>query len=249
LADPRYTASGSFRVRPHRPWRTFVVAALVVIAVGAGGWSLYDLGLRHGGYRGEAARATEAHLRTQVEELRDRVDELVERNTLLERAERIEREARKRLRDMIEQREQRIAQLEKQLAFYRNLVSPSKMEPGLHIRRAALTPVEGVERLFRYEIVVSQVNESDTYVSGRIDWQIEGRRDGEAASAELRDWIASDSAEMEFRFKYFQTLSGRVRVPEGFEPARVQLLVVPSGDRLEALEESYAWDALLSGGT
>ncbi len=247
--DPRYTASGSFRVRPHRPWRTLVVAVLVVIGLGVGGWSLYELGLRHGGHQAESARATEAHLRLELEELRSRVDELLRDNTLLERAERIEREARRRLRSVIEEREQRIAQLEKELAFYRNLVSPSKMEPGLHVRQATLRPVEGNAGMYEYDIVVSQVNESDTYVSGRIDWRIEGRRDGESVTAKLGDWIAGDSADTQFRFKYFQRMSGRIQVPPGFEPARVQLLVLPSGDRLEALEKSYSWDALLSGGT
>ncbi len=249
MADPRYTASGSFRVRPHRPWRTFVVAVLVVIGLGAGGWTLYELGLRHGGYQAESARATEAHLRIELEELRNRMEELRRENTLLERSEQVEREARSRLRAVIEKREQRIAELEKELAFYRNLVSPSKTEPGLHIRQARLRPVEGMARVYAYEVVVSQVNESDTYVSGRIDWRIEGRRGGEPATAKLSDWITGDDADTAFRFKYFQRLSGRIQVPQGFEPTRVQLLVLPSGDRLEALEQSYSWDSLLSGGT
>lgn len=236
-------------MRPHRPWRTLVVAVLVVIGLGAGGWTLYELGRRHGGYQAESARATEAHLRIQLEELRNRLDELRRENTLLERAEEVEREARGRLRGVIKQHEQRIAELEKELAFYRNLVSPSKMEPGLHVRQARLRPVDGMDRVYAYEVVVSQVNESDTYVSGRIDWRIEGRRGGESVTAKLSEWVTGDGADTQFRFKYFQRLSGQIQVPQGLEPIRVQLLVLPSGDRLEALEQSYSWDSLLSGGT
>lgn len=248
MADPRYTASGSFRVRPHRPWRTFAVATLLVIGLGVGGWTLYELGLRHGGYQAESARAAQAHLRIQLDELRSKVEELSRENTLLERAERIEREARSRLRGVISEREERIAELEKELAFYRNLVSPSKMEPGLHVRQARLRPVDGMPRVYTYEVVVSQVNDSDSYVSGRIDWRFEGRRGGESVTAGLDEWIIGDDADTQFRFKYFQRLSGRIRVPQGVEPIRVQLRVLPSGDRLEALEQSYSWDSLLSGG-
>ncbi len=248
MAEPRYTASGSFRVRPHRPWRTGVVVVLLVVAVGIGGWSLYELGLRHGGYHAQAVRATEAHLRSQVHELRDRVRELSRQNTLLERAKRIERRARERLRNTIEEQDQRIAVLKEERNFYRNLVSPSKMEPGLHLRRFSLRPVEGKAREYRYEIVVTQVNESDRYVSGRIDLTIDGRRGGSRATAALEDWTVGEDAQTGFRFKYFQTLTGHIRVPDGFEPVRAQLHIVPNGGRVEDLEKSFAWDALLSGG-
>ncbi|MDZ7747445.1 MAG: DUF6776 family protein [Halofilum sp. (in: g-proteobacteria)] len=248
MADPRYTASGSFRVRPHRPWRNVILGAIALAALGAGGWALYELGLRHGGYEARMARATEAHLRIDVEELRDRVSKLAQRNTLLERAERIEREARERLRGVIEAREGRIAQLQEELAFYRNLVSPSEMEPGLHIRRLSLRAVDGAARLYEYELVLTQINSSDRYVSGRIDLSVRGRRGGDAATVELADLATDEEPETEFRFKYFQTLTGRISVPQGVEPDRLRLRVAPSGGRLESLEEDYSWDSLLSGG-
>lgn len=248
MADPRYTASGSFRVRPHRPWRTVAVAVLVVIGLGAGGWSLYELGQRHGGYKARMARATEAHLRVELSELRERISELSRRNTLLERAERIEREARERLRGVIEAREGRIAQLQEELAFYRNLVSPSEMQPGLHVRRLTLEPIAGAPRLYGYELVLTQINGSDRYASGRIDLALEGRRAQGPVTVELSDLVAGEDPETAFRFKYFQTLTGRIRIPGDVDPARVRLQVLPEGDRLDSLEETYAWDSLLSGG-
>lgn len=249
MADSRYTASGSFRVRPHRPWRTVLVTVLVVVGAGVGGWSLYELGLRHGGYHARMARATEAHLRLEVQELRDRVSEVARENTLLERAERIEREARERLRNVIEAREGRIADLQEELAFYRNLVSPSEMEPGLQVRRLVLSRVAGMAGVYEYELVLTQVNGSDRYAAGRIDLRVEGQRGRDQASLELRDLVTGEEeAETAFRFKYFQTLTGRLQVPEGFEPARVRLRVSPSGDRLDPLEEDFSWDSVTSGG-
>ena len=248
MADPRYTASGSFRVRPHRPWRTVAIAVLVVVGLGAGSWSLYELGLRHGGYEARMARATEAHLRVEVADLREQISTLSRRNTLLERAERIEREARERLRGVIEAREGRIAQLQEELAFYRNLVSPSEMKPGLHVRRLSLTEVAGADAVYGYELVLTQINGSDRYASGRIDLVIEGRRGRDPVTVELRELATGEDPETAFRFKYFQTLSGRIRIPGEVEPARVRLKVLPEGNRLDALEESYSWESLLSGG-
>lgn len=248
MADSRYTASGSFRVRPHRPWRTVVVVVGVIMALGAGGWSLYELGLRHGGYQARMALATEAHLRLEVADLRERISELSRRNTLLQRAERIEREARERLRGVIEAREGRVAQLQEELAFYRNLVSPSEMQPGLHVRRLTLSGVAGQDRVFDYELVLTQINGSDRYASGRIDLALEGRQGRGPATVGMSGLAAGEDPETAFRFKYFQTLTGRIRVPGEMEPARVRLRVLPEGDRLDTLEESYSWDSLLSGG-
>lgn len=249
MADPRYTASGSFRVRPHRPARTAVASLVVLIGLGIGAWQLYELGKRHGGYQANQARATEAHLRIEVDELRERITQLANRNTLLERAERIERQSREDLRGVIEQREARIAQLEEELSFYRNLVSPSEMQPGLHVRRFSVAAVAGEARAYRYELVLTQLHGNDTYASGRVDLALHGRREGQEIRLAADELLAGENAGTEFRFKYLQTLTGRIRIPADLEPDHIELQLVPEGDRLERLEESYSWSSLLSGGS
>ena len=249
MVDPRYTSSGSFRVRPHRPVRSAVMAVVLIAALGVGGWQLYELGVRHGGYQANQARATEAHLRVQVEELRERITQLANRNTLLERAERIERQSREDLRGVIEEREGRIAQLEEELSFYRNLVSPSDMQPGLHVRRFSLAEVAGEDRHYRYELVLTQLHGNDTYASGRVDLALHGRKGRQEVRVAANELLAGDDASTEFRFKYLQTLTGRILIPAGIVPARLELTLDPEGDRLEPLEESYSWNSLLSGGS
>lgn len=249
MADSRYTASGSFRVRPHRPVRSAVVMVLLLAGLGVGAWQLYELGVRHGGYQANKARATEAHLRIEVDELRERITQLANRNTLLERAERIERQSREDLRGVIEQREARLAQLEEELSFYRNLVSPSDMQPGLHVRRFSVAAVAGEPLDYRYELVLTQLHGNDTYASGRVDLILHGRREGEEVRLAADEVLGGEDPDTEFRFKYLQTLTGRIRVPSGVIPDRVELELVPEGERLESLEESYSWDSLLSGGS
>lgn len=248
MADTRFAPSGEYRVRPYRPVRTAIISVLVLAAIVGASWAAYTMGVRDGGYAAERARATEARLRVQVSELRERVGELARRNTLLQRAERIERDARERLRGVIEERDETIARIEEELAFYRNLVSPSKMEAGLKVRRIQLDEIPGVERSYRYELVLSQLNGGDDYAAGEVTLRFDGQRGGEPATVPLDEMTIDESPQTKFRFKYFQTLSGRIRLPEGFEPGWLQLDVQPSGEHLEPLEETYAWDSLLSGG-
>lgn len=240
--------SGSFRVRPHRPWRT-VLALVVFVALLAGGaWWLYERGRSDGGYEARMARATEAHLRLDIEELQDRIDELTKRNTLLERADRIDRDAIGHLREEIETRERRIDELEEELAFYRNLVSPSETGPGLHIRRFSVSAVPGTQRRFRYELVLTQLNGNDRYVNGRVDLSLAGSEGPDKRLLAAREFLVDGESSTDFRFKYFQTLAGVMELPAAFAPERVQLKVTPAGGRLDAIEENFAWDSLISGG-
>ena len=239
---------GDYRVRPHRPARTAVVAGILMVALGASGWGLYDLGRHHGGYDAQQARATEAHLRIEIAELRDRVTALSNRNTLLQRADRIDRDALGQLRGVIEERDRRVARLEEELAFYRNLVSPSETEPGLHVRRLSVTLVPGSEDRFRYELVLTQLNGDDTYVGGRVDLTVMGQVDGQQKVVNFKDLAVEEATNTRFRFKYFQTLGGVIRLPAEFRPSRLRLKVVPEGNRVDAIEENYAWNSLISEG-
>lgn len=240
--------SGAFRVRPHRPGRTVFLVVAVAVVLTVGGWSLYDYGRRQGGHDAARARATEARLRLQIEELRARVDELSQRNTLLERADRIDRESISHLRQDIEEREAQIHELEEELAFYRNLVSPSDTGPSLDVRGFSITPVAGTERRFRYELVLTQLNGGDTYVKGRVDLVLSGNDANGEASLAGGDFLVEGESATNFRFKYFQTLGGIIELPESFSPARLRLQVRPSGGRLDAVEEQFTWKSLISGG-
>jgi len=240
---------GAFRLRPHRPLRTGLITVVVLVSVVTGGWLLYDYGRRQGGHDAAAARATEARLRLRITELEARVDELSQRNTVLERADRIDRESISHLRKDIEKREERIRELEEELAFYRNLVSPSDTGPSMDVRGMSLTPVAGTSRRFRYELVLSQVNGGDRYVKGRVDLTLSGRGANGDASLAGRDFLVEGESATNFRFKYFQTLGGIIELPEACSPARLRLKVVPAGGHLDAIEEQFNWKSLISGGS
>jgi len=239
-----------YRVRRHRPWCTLYFVVVAGLVVGAGGWSLYRLGVQHGGYDARQAQATEAHLRIQVDALRDRIAKQARRNTLLERANRIDAEALGRLRDTVASRGEEVTQLEEELAFYQNVVSPAKTSPGLRVRRIRMDGMPGEGAAFRYEIVLTQLNGDDTYTNGRVNFRIKGRRGDSRASVGYED-ITEDDGEIGhgFRFKYFQTLRGRIELPDAFDPLSLVLQVEPEGERLDPVEKTYPWNSLLAGGS
>lgn len=247
MAEFPYTESGSFRVRPHRPGRTATLVLVLVLLCLGGGWGMYELGREHGGDDARMSRATEARLRIRIEELRDRVGELTDRAALLERSQSIDESSFERLERQLEQREQQISHLEEELAFYRSLVSPSDEQEGIQVDRVSLFDEASNE--YRYEIVLTRVEEGDTKASGDVDLIIEGNRGGETIRLGLADTRTDDGSAAGFEFSYFQAISGRLRLPEDFEPQSAHLVVTPASDGVDSVEKEYGWDSLVSGGS
>lgn len=248
MAEYPYTESGSFRVRPHRPWRTFFLAMILLAGAVVGGWWLYETGREHGGYEQRMARATETRLRIQIDELRGRVADLADRRTLLERSQRIDRNALERVEALLESREQRIGQLDEELAFYRSLVSPSDFDPGINIERISVYPLGG--RDYRYEVVLTRMNREDNYAGGDLKLTVSADEGDERVVLALDDLLAGDpeEADTRFRFKYFQALSGQIRLPEGVTPVSVHVQVEPDEGPVDSVDDNFSWAAVLSGG-
>lgn len=247
MAEYPYTESGSFRVRPHRPVRAIILGVVLALAAVLGGWWVYDLGREHGGAEYRMSRATEARLRIQIEDLRNRVGKLADEQTLLERSREIDKSTFERLERQLERREQQIGHLEEELAFYRSLVSSSGDTAGMTVERLSLFP-DG-NRQYQYEVVLTRLDHDDTEASGHVDLSIDGTRGEESVRLEMADVLVGDRSVTDFRFKYFQALSGRIRLPDGVEPETVQVHVLPDDDEIEAVEDSFAWDSLVSGGS
>jgi len=245
MAEYPYTESGSFRVRPHRPGRSLAIGliglALSLVAV----YGAYELGRDHGASQERMSRATEARLRIQIEDLRERVGELSDERTLLERSREIDESTFVRLERQLERREQRIGHLEEELAFYRSLVSPGEEEGGLTVERLSIYPDGGNE--YRYELVLTRLDHDDTEATGDVHFSIDGVQGGDQRRLDLADLHVANEAALGFRFKYFQALSGRIRLPDGFSADSLHLEVRPDDDAIGGIEQDLAWNELVSG--
>jgi len=198
------------------------------LLAGGGGWGMYELGRNHGTTEAQMSRATEARLRIRNDDLRSRIGELMDRIALLERSQSIDERSVDRIHEQLERREQQIGQLEEELAFYRSLVSPSGSDDGIQIDRVSLFD-EGDGR-YRYEIVLTRVDEDDTKARGNVDLTVRGTRDSETIRLGFSELRADSESVATFEFSYFQALSGRLQLPEEFTPASVRVVVTPDGE-------------------
>jgi len=115
-----------------------------------------------------------------------------------------------------------------EIEFYRGIVSPGNGKPGLRIHRFTLS-AERQSRNFDYDLVLTQLKKNERYVTGQVGWTISGKREGVSEELDLAAVSEIGVAHLDFRFRYFQRLTGVISLPEGFHAEEVALSIKTTG--------------------
>lgn len=219
-------------------WKLRLMQAGVVAAVLLSCWGLFEYGRYRAGFDGISAKIERFDHGNKVSQLEESIGELREQKAILERARQIDSEAYKQLDSELGGLRDEILELNKELAFYRGIVSPQGDSGTLRLQRFDVSP-SGALHNFRYQLVLTQVLASNGITSGVVTMAVEGIAGQVPQTLSLAELTTGKSRELSFRFKYFQELAGDVTLPEGFVPKRVVVTVDAHGT--EKLQKSYDW--------
>lgn len=235
-------------VGEYSPWRKRAAVLLAALLVVACGWGGYEYGRYAGGFDVRDARARERELQQRIDELVQDNRRLKAEHTTATRGAEIDKSAAESVRASLAQTQQELLESREELAFYRSIVAPGEVAPGLHIQRFRLTPGES-QGYFGYELVLTQAMNKRRSISGSADLRVIGQLDGKQVTYALSDLADADLNKLNFKFKYFQSFEGSLRLPSTFDPQSVTIVVRPSGKKAKAVRESYKWSEVISGGS
>ena len=162
-------------------------------------------------------------------------EELVLHRTGSEMATQAQEQLRQELRGLRDQ----IAELEEAVAFYKNVMSPGAGEEGLRIERLEVTPTSQ-SGTYGYRLVLTQVGDNSSFISGNVSVSLDGMRDGEPFTVQT-DELMAEQAETRFRFRYFQELGGRIQLPDDFTPQQLRVEAASSGRGAQTVERNFSW--------
>ncbi|MCC6196031.1 MAG: hypothetical protein IT518_16355 [Burkholderiales bacterium] len=221
-------------VRTRLPWWGRGALVLMLLAlIGGMWWWGFDFGQILGGFNRKEVEARLASLDGEAGKLRSEVVELRARNTVLESELAMASGKQEALSRQATELAGENAQLKEELAFLQQLVTDAKTV-GVAIQRVAVEP-DG-EDTWRYSVlVVRGGNPKDEFV-GNLSLRAtlggaEPGADAPQRSMQLPEDDPEAAAALKLKFKYYQRVEGRFRVPPG---ARVLTLVV------RAYETGYA---------
>jgi hypothetical protein len=184
-------------------------------------------------------------------ELQARLERLRQRNQILKRSDDISRAANQSLQSDLADRDERIASLEADVAFYERLVGGSAARQGLAIHSLQLRQDSTGAHHFR--LTLTQNVKRTQLSRGEARLSIEGVQEGQRR---VLDWPAlrqdESAAPLEFAFKYFQQVEGIVMLPEGFAPHSVRVQLEGEAGRVERSipwPETQASDEIAKQGT
>lgn len=233
--------SGRIKIRHHSPVQHYAVRIISFLVIVVVGFSLYYFGLDKAGFNLLESDETVNRLETQISQLKEDKTDLRDQLALVKRSTQVDGQAYLQVKENLKTLQQEILELREEVSFYRGIVAPRESSSGLRIDRLEITNAAG-ERLFHYNLVLTQVLKNHRNVSGTVKLFVEGVQNDRPKKLKMRSVSATKKKFLEFKFKYFQKFEGDLRMPEGFLPRQVIVEVSPR--KRKKIIGSFEWPSL-----
>ncbi|MFT3897820.1 MAG: hypothetical protein QM719_09020 [Thermomonas sp.] len=201
----------------------YALIAAFVLALAFGAWGLW---------RAFAPAPGDAHAQAA------RIADLEQRVATLSRSDQISREANRDLQSTLAERDEEIASLRADVAFYERFVGATGQRHGLAVHDLKLQAQDA--QVWKFTATLTQNLNRGAVNSGRLTVSVEGSVGGHMQKA---DWATlrqqADAAGLPYSFKYFQQVEGDLLLPAGMKPVRVVVRLQPAGGA--AVEQSFTW--------
>ncbi|WP_242525300.1 DUF6776 family protein [Lysobacter changpingensis] len=166
------------------------------------------------------------------------IEQLQQRVATLSRSDQISRDANRDLQSTLAERDEEIAGLRADVAFYERLVGSTAQRRGLAVHSLKLQPQN--DTAWHFTGTLTQNLNRGAVSTGQLTLAIEGTRGGKL---EKLTWPVlrqqTDAPGVTYSFKYFQQVEGDVFLPPGFTPVRVAVRLAPRSGA--AIEQSFTW--------
>ncbi|MEP6939340.1 MAG: DUF6776 family protein [Rudaea sp.] len=170
---------------------------------------------------------------------------LKQRVAVLERADQVARTASAELQRQIGQRQEEIAGLRADLAFYSRLTDASAAREGLSVEGLSLKGASA-PRMYDFTITLTQNLKPGQIANGRVKLSVKGIKENQLSTLSWIDVTQDQDANgLAFSFKYFQQIKGTLLLPEGFVPNGVRV-DADGGAQMGKAEREFGWTQALT---
>lgn len=186
-------------------------------------------------YANYQIEALETDLRTSLGQLE--IEKT--RTTNAEREADVVRRANALLRTSERHRQDEIAALKADLAFYRRLGGASGSQAALAVHHMELQRTRSA-RVYLLVFTLTQNLRWASSIAGRIELSVDGIQNEVAAHLNDKQLLAETADPLKFQFKYFQQFERLITLPQGYSPDRLTIRL-RSGSLRTTVEQSMQW--------
>ncbi|WP_185235835.1 DUF6776 family protein [Teredinibacter franksiae] len=229
------------RVVEYRPWTRVLMLSVLLIIVGSAVMFSYYLGHREGMAGQEQALEDAARLKVELESTSGQLEQLEQKVANVNIGAEVDRQANESVRQEVIVLKEQVAQLEEDNSFYRNLMAPTGNKRGLTFGAVEIVDTDA-PRTYSFKIVMQQLATNHQLLNGTLTFNVVGRLNGVEATFNLNQLSEQVNQEtVRLRFKYFQTIQGRMSLPAEFEPERIELVAKSTGKKPVTIEKRFGW--------
>lgn len=183
----------------------------------------------------------------QLKQQANRIDQLEQQVATLTRSDQISRQANADLQGTLAERDEEIASLRADIAFYERFVGATGQRRGLSVHELKLVPQRDPQ-LWHVVATLTQNMNRGAVSRGRLQLIVEASEGGRMHKldwAELRQ--QKNAPGLDYSFKYFEQVEGDIVLPPGIKPVRVIARLLPQSGA--AVEQSFTWGDAVSAPT
>ncbi len=228
-------------VVPYRPLRKVMLSIIFMLLVVAACFASYYGGQRLANEELTSLREGNTRLQLELTKLDSAHSEAQQQLANLRLGAEVDQQANEDVREEVLALKSQIAKLEEDITFYRGLMAPTADKQGLSIGTVNIVAT-GQPRHFEYTLVFQQLATNHQLLNGYVNITVVGYEAGISKRIPLKLLSADITDEdIKLRFKYFQTLSGQLVLPESFEPESIDVVAVATGRNSARVEQKYGW--------
>ncbi len=235
--------SKQYRVKvvSYNPWLRSAIIVGVMVAIAVAIVSGFSVGKYSGINEKNEVEAQRDVLLVVSSEAEIEVARLRQEVANLSLGSEVDQQAGEEVRGQVIELKAEIAAQKEDIGFYRSLMSPTKNERGLTIGSWDLFAASG-ERQFQYKLVMQQLATNHTTLSGVAGLTVVGQQNDVLTRYTLKDLSETMKYDqVKLKFKYFQTISGRIQLPESFEPDHIEVVAETTGKNSVKVDKKFGW--------
>jgi hypothetical protein len=138
-----------------------------------------------------------------------------------------------------------IAQLHKDLAFYRSLMAPDELATGFNVHELVLHYDE-LSNTYTYRAIVTNAGGKGNVIQGNLSVTLHLMQDGQPVSLPLEQAVEFEGeSPIKLRFRFFQTIAGSFKLAEATQPVSVALEARLKNSKAPRVY-SYNWDDIVA---
>jgi len=140
---------------------------------------------------------------------------------------------------------QQIRELERELKFFRSIMAPEQSIKGLQISRFSRQTSE--DGHFSWQLSLIQAGAQGRALSGFVKINLIASKEGKEVIIPIlnieQQANKQQSDRYNYRFKYFQHLTGTLKIAEGLVPLSIKVVANPAINGQQSIEKQFPWQA------